>query len=109
MSDEVLVGRLVADRYRVVRRLGAGGMGVVYVAVEERLGREVALKVVNRDLTGDPRTVERFRREAMSLAQAHHPHIVVLHDFGELPSGALYFAMEFVRGENLRQRLVRTG
>jgi serine/threonine protein kinase len=110
MSDnEVLVGRLVAERYRVVRRLGAGGMGTVYVALQEPLGREVALKVVRRDLAGDERTLERFRREARSLSQAHHPHIVTLYDFGELSSGALWFAMELVRGENLRQRLVRAG
>jgi serine/threonine-protein kinase len=110
MSDnEILVGKLVADRYRVVRRLGAGGMGTVYVAIQEQLGREVALKVVRRDLSTDERTLERFRREALSLSQAHHPHIVTLHDFGELPSGALWIAMELVKGENLRQRLVRDG
>lgn len=108
-ENEVLVGRLVADRYRVVRRLGSGGMGTVYVAVQEPLGREVALKVVRRDLSSDERALERFRREAISLSQAHHPHIVTLHDFGELPSGALWLAMELVRGENLRQRLVRAG
>jgi serine/threonine protein kinase len=109
VTDEVLVGKLVADRYRVVRRLGAGGMGTVYVAVQEPLGREVALKVVRRELAGEKRTLERFRREAKSLSTAHHPHIVTLYDFGELPSGALWFAMELVRGEDLRQRLNRDG
>jgi len=103
------VGKLVADRYRIVRRLGGGGMGTVYIAVQEPLGREVALKVVRRDLASDDRSVERFRREAQSLSQAHHPHIVSLYDFGELPDGSLYFAMELVQGENLRERIVRTG
>lgn len=104
-----MVGKLVADRYRVVRRLGSGGMGTVYVAVQEPLGREVALKVVRRELAGEKRTLERFRREAKSLSTAHHPHIVTLYDFGELASGALWFAMELVRGEDLRQRLMRDG
>jgi serine/threonine-protein kinase len=108
VSDPILVGKLVAGRYRVVRRLGAGGMGTVYVAVQEPLGREVALKVVRREMSGDERAVQRFRREAMTLSQVHHPHIVALHDFGEF-DGALYFAMELVRGETLRQRLQRTG
>src|SRR3954464_511615 len=94
VGSELLVGKLIAGRYRVVRRLGAGGMGTVYVAVQEPLGREVALKVVRRDLAGDEKAVERFRREAMTLSQAHHPHIVTLYDFGELDDGALYFAME---------------
>ena len=106
---EVLVGKLIADKYRIVRRLGGGGMGTVYVAVQEPLGREVALKVIRRDLSTDERTLERFRREAMTLSQIHHPHIVTLMDFGELPSGSLYFAMELVKGEHLRQRLMRDG
>ncbi len=112
MADNVAVGKLVGGRYRVARRLGAGGMGTVYVAVQEPLGREVALKVVRRDLSGDEKTVERFRREAMTLSQAHHPHIVTLLDFGEMESsdgGALYFAMELVPGQNLRQRLQQRG
>ncbi|HEY4221762.1 MAG TPA: serine/threonine-protein kinase [Myxococcota bacterium] len=115
MTDPFLVGRLIADRYRVVRRLGAGGMGTVYVAVQEPLGREVALKVVRRDLAGDDRAVERFRREAKQLALAAHPNIVTIIDFDELAPktgdapDSLYFAMELVRGENLRQRLQRVG
>lgn len=108
-DSDILVGQLIGERYRIARRLGAGGMGTVYVAVQEPLGREVALKVVRRELVGDKRVLERFRREALSLSQAHHPHIVTLYDFGELPSGALWFAMEMVRGENLRERLVRDG
>ena len=109
MASESLIGKLVADRYRISRRLGAGGMGTVYVAVQEPLGREVALKVVRRELAKDPKTLERFRREAMSLSQAHHPHIVALYDFGELDEGALYLAMELVKGDNLRQRLIKRG
>lgn len=108
-ENDFLVGKLVADRFRIVRRLGAGGMGTVFVAVQEPLGREVALKVVRRELDDDDRTMERFRREGQALSQLHHPHIVTLHDFGELPGGALWIAMEFVRGENLRQRLRRAG
>jgi serine/threonine protein kinase len=106
---ELLVGKLVADKYRIVRRLGGGGMGTVYVAVQEPLGREVAFKVIRREMQTDERSIERFQREALALSKVQHPHIVVLHDFGALPTGSLYFAMELVKGENLRQRLQRVG
>jgi eukaryotic-like serine/threonine-protein kinase len=109
MAAEPLIGSLIAERYRVLRRLGAGGMGTVYVALQEPLGREVALKVVRRDLASDDVALERFRREAEALAKVQHPHIVTLFDFGDLPSGALYFAMELVRGQTLRQRLRSRG
>ncbi|MBI1944567.1 MAG: serine/threonine protein kinase [Deltaproteobacteria bacterium] len=108
-EPEGMIGRLVADRYRISRRLGGGGMGTVYVAVQEPLGREVALKVVRRELAKDAHTLERFRREALSLSQAHHPHIVALYDFGDLADGALFLAMELVKGDNLRQRLIKRG
>ncbi|MCC7073017.1 MAG: serine/threonine protein kinase [Deltaproteobacteria bacterium] len=106
-ESESLIGKLVAERYRISRRLGGGGMGTVYVALQEPLGRDVAFKVVRRELARDPRTLERFRREALSLAQAHHPNIVALHDFGELSDGSLFLAMELVKGDNLRQRLIK--
>jgi serine/threonine protein kinase len=106
---EPLVGKLVADKYRIVRRLGGGGMGTVYVAVQEPLGREVALKVIRKDLSSDDKTLERFRREAQMLSTVHHPHIVTLHDFGTLENGSYYFAMELVKGDTLRQRLQRRG
>ena len=104
-----LTGSLVGGRYRIVRKLGAGGMGEVYVATQEPLGREVALKIVRGELAQEERAVERFRREAMTLSQLVHPHIVALYDFGEAEHGTLFFAMELLPGESLRQRLATRG
>jgi serine/threonine-protein kinase len=103
-----LLGAVVAGRYHVERRLAAGGMGVVYVARQEPLGRRVALKVIRGDAT-DPVAQQRFEREARALSSLQDPHVVVVHDFGVIEGGAahggLFLAMEFIEGETLRQRL----
>jgi predicted Ser/Thr protein kinase len=84
--------------------LGVGGMGAVYRARQKRLGRAVALKVLHRELSGDPVFVERFLREAQALAKLAHPGIVAVHDFGER-AGRCYLVMEHVEGRNLRALL----
>src|SRR5262245_59091176 len=81
--------------------LGAGGMGSVYRARQKRLGREVALKVLHGELTGDPVFVERFLREAQAMARLAHPGIVAVHDYGER-GGRCFLMMEYVDGANLR-------
>jgi predicted Ser/Thr protein kinase len=88
----------------IVGLLGQGGMGVVYKAVQKKLDREVALKILPPELGKDPSFAERFRREAKTLAQLNHPHVVTIHDFGE-QGGYFYLLMEFVDGMNLRQML----
>jgi serine/threonine-protein kinase len=105
-----LVGRDVAGRYRVVRRIAAGGMGVVYEATQQPLGRRVALKVI-RGSTFDAVTRVRFEREARAAAALHDPHVVVVYDFGVVDEadGGMFLAMEFVVGETLRARLGRLG
>lgn len=96
-------GTIVAGKFRIERPLGQGGMGSVFVAVQEPLGRRVALKVI-RDSRGIPAIRERFAREAQIVAQLRCPHVVTLFDFGE-HEGNPYIAMELLEGDTLRARL----
>ncbi len=101
------VGAVVAGRYRLTKKLGEGGMGAVFVAVQEPLGREVAVKVIIGDLAKDEQAVERFKREATTLSTLSHPNIVTIFDFGSTDDGTLFLVMELLRGESLKQRLAR--
>ena len=110
MSEmEKWLGRTIAGRYQVRRIVGQGGMGAVFEATQQPLGRRVALKVVRRALADDELAVRRFVQEARAVAHLQHPNIVVLHDFGAEPDGALFLAMEFLDGESLRARLRARG
>ena len=107
LSDP-LVGTVVAGRYRIDQRLAAGGMGVVYEATQQPLGRRVALKVIRGDAVHDALARARFEREAKTASSLQDPHVVVVHDFGvldDVAGGGLYLAMEFVDGETLRDHL----
>jgi hypothetical protein len=92
--------------YRIRRALGAGGMGIVYLAEDTRLGRVVALKALAPDATGDPIGRERLRREARAAAALSHPGIATVYALEDL-DGALYVASEFVAGETLRDEMAR--
>ena len=101
----------LADRYRLERELGRGGMATVYLAHDLRHDRPVALKVLHSELAASMGP-ERFQREIRLAARLQHPHILSIHDSGEVPGDAstppvLWFAMPFVEGESLRDRLVR--
>ncbi len=93
------------DAYEIVRSLGSGGMGEVWLATEVRLGRKVALKVLPPDLTRDPLRVQRFEQEARAASALNHPNVCTIHALGETADGQHYIAMEYVEGETLRQRL----
>ena len=93
---------MVDGRYRIIRRLGSGGMADVYCAEDTQLGREVALKVLYRRYAEDSEFVERFRREASAAAGLQHPNVVQVFDRGEW-DGTYYIAMEFLHGRNLKQ------
>ena len=101
-----MVGQTVG-KYRVESRLGRGGMGTVYKAVDETLGREVAIKSLNADL-GDPDLLKRFRAEAITLARLNHPNIATLFELTE-HDGQLLMVMEFVRGETFDRVSQREG
>ncbi len=95
------------DTFVVVRRLGTGGMGEVYLAKDAELGRRVAIKVIREDRIGSPQEVERFVREARVTARLNHPGIVTIYAIGRT-RGVPYLALEYVEGETLQERL-RTG
>jgi serine/threonine-protein kinase len=101
-----MVGQTVG-KYRVVSRLGRGGMGSVYKAVDETLGREVAIKCLNAELT-DPDLLKRFRAEAVALARLNHPNIATLFELGD-HHGQMMMVMEFVRGETFDRVSQREG
>ncbi|HEX6534736.1 MAG TPA: serine/threonine-protein kinase [Gemmatimonadaceae bacterium] len=103
-----LLEREMAGHYQVVRLLGRGGMGAVYLARDVVLHRHVAIKVLRRDLLGRDESRERFRREARLSAQLSHPGIVPIHEFGESPR-LMYMVMRYVYGESLGERLRREG
>jgi eukaryotic-like serine/threonine-protein kinase len=101
MPDAV-IGSLIDHRYKVVSRLGSGGMADVYLAEDEQLGRKVALKLLHRRFAEDPGFVERFRREAQAAAGLQHPNVVGVYDRGGY-DGTYYIAMEYVPGRTLKQ------
>jgi serine/threonine-protein kinase len=96
-----LVGLTVDDRYEILRRIGEGGMGIVYEAEHTKLGKRVALKVLRDDFSSRPEVVERFRQEAKSASRIGNAHIVDISDFGEMPNRASYFVMELLEGDDL--------
>jgi serine/threonine-protein kinase len=95
-------GTLIDGRYRVVSRLGAGGMADVFLAEDQQLGRKVALKLLHRRFAADPGFVERFRREAQAAAGLNHPNVVGVYDRGAY-DGTYYIAMEYLPGRSLKQ------
>jgi serine/threonine protein kinase len=105
----VTITSLGGGRYEVVRALGAGGMGCVYLARDSVLSREVALKVLDERHAETEEFVERFRREARAAASLSHPNIVAVYDYGEDERGAPYIAMEHVAGGTLKDRIKETG
>ena len=101
-------GDRIADRYELEAPVGRGGMSSVFCAHDAQLDRRVAIKILHERLAGDDEYVERFRREARSVAQLAHPNIVTVIDRGE-DAGRQYIVFEFVEGENLKELIVRSG
>jgi len=102
-----LVGQVIADRYHVVKKLGEGGMGQVYLAEHVKMGRRSAIKVMNPSMVHDPDAVARFNREASNASRITHPNVCAIYDFGETADGVIYLAMEFIEGESLTSLIAR--
>jgi serine/threonine-protein kinase len=106
-NHDPVIGQVIGGRYAVLSRLGSGGMGVVYRALQEQLDRPVALKLLSARVGTDAQIEERFRTEARAASQLANPHTVTIYDFGATPDGSLFIAMQLVEGESLRSRLAR--
>ena len=96
-----LVGRTLDKRYEVLRLLGEGAMGSVYLARQIAMDREVAIKMIHPALLSQSRAVGRFMQEARAVSSLHHPNIVTVHDFGRTEDGILYLVMEYLHGITL--------
>src|SRR3954468_20487330 len=101
---DTLIGTTIDGRYRITGRVARGGMATVYTAVDERLERTVALKIIHPGQATDPRFVDRFTREAKTIARLTHPNVVAVYDQGR-HEGLPYLIMEFFRGRTLRDIL----
>lgn len=109
-AQELQAGQLFEGKYKILRELGRGGFGMVYLAFQEGMDRHVALKVLKSSVTVQaPSAKERFLREVKIISKLKHPNTVTIHDFGETYDGGLYMVLEYVEGETLKQVLKREG
>ena len=104
----LVIGRSIGN-YKIVRVLGEGGMGTVYLAEHPMIGKRVAVKMLRPDLGADPGLVSRFFQEAKAVNDIRHPNIVDISDFGHTEDGIVYFVMELMEGQSLRDRIAASG
>ena len=108
VTRDPLIETTLNGRYRINAEIGSGGMSTVYLAFDETLERPVAVKVLHSEISRDASALERFRREARTVAQLSHPNIVIVIDAGE-DDGRAYIVFEHIKGETLKERIRRVG
>src|SRR5437762_13965271 len=99
-KEDMMIGKTVGH-YRITSKLGAGGMGEVFLAADTRLERKAAIKFLPAELAADPERRQRFLIEARAASALNHPHVCVVYDVGETDEGVPFIAMEFVEGQPL--------
>lgn len=104
-----LVGSIIADRYSIIKKLGEGGMGTVYLAEHVKMGRKSAVKVMNPGMVHDADAISRFNREAANASRINHANVAAVYDFGETSEGLIYLAMEFIEGPSLTKVIEDAG
>jgi eukaryotic-like serine/threonine-protein kinase len=105
--QQPMIGQLIGERYKIIRKLGEGGMGEVYVAEHIHIEKRVALKLLRPEVLSNQEAVQRFRQEARSASSIGHENIISIDDFGTLADGRIYMAMEFLQGAPLNDILSR--
>ncbi len=100
-QEDPLIGTILKDRYRIIKKIGEGGMGAIYLAEQQPLGRQVAIKMIHAGGQDNPALVKRFLREAKALSALLHPNIVSILDFGNTAEGATFLVMEYLEGHQL--------
>src|SRR5262245_10743843 len=108
-TDDPLIGRVLSERYRIVRKIGEGGMGAVYQAEHALIEKKIALKILFQDLTRRPDLIARFLQEAKSASRIGHENVIDISDFGQSPEGLVFIAMEYLDGQDLGKLLKKTG
>ena len=108
-EPEALIGSLLGERYKLLRLIGQGGMGAVYLAEHVIIGKQIAVKVLNPEYSKNPGDVQRFLQEARAASLIRHDHVVDIADFGYSPQGQAYLVMEYLEGEDLGQTLRAAG
>jgi serine/threonine-protein kinase len=109
MTNDPYIGLEIIGQFKIVQRIGKGGMGAVYKAEQQAMGRHVAVKILHRNLASRPDLVSRFRREARAMSRLTHPNTVRVFLYGQLENQALYIVMEYLEGLNLHQITKRQG
>src|SRR3954466_1191513 len=108
-AGDPLVGRVLADRFEILERIGEGGTGVGYRAPPLWVDRDIAIKILGAHVSTDPSWVKRFHNEARAASRLSHPNTVQLIDFGQTKEGLLFIAMEFLSGRSLRAEIEKLG
>ena len=108
-APDPYLGTILGERYKVLQKLGAGGMGAVYLAEHVVIERKVAIKILSQDFAHKADLVQRFIQEARAAARIGHENIVEVYDFGETASGSVFFAMEYLEGQDLAQLIQKAG